>query len=55
MKIPIFFLGGIKVPHLPEITRSLTPSRIACVSMISEAEDVSARVEEILSIIRPDE
>ncbi|MFH1675859.1 MAG: thiamine phosphate synthase [bacterium] len=55
IKIPVFFLGGIRISHLDQIAQSLSPSRIACVSLISEAANVSSRVEEILSVLRPGE
>jgi thiamine-phosphate pyrophosphorylase len=52
VKIPVFFLGGIRTPDLHNLSKSVQPLRIACVSMISEAENITKTVEEILEILK---
>jgi thiamine-phosphate pyrophosphorylase len=51
VKIPVFFLGGIQLADLKNLVKAIQPMRVACVSMISEAEDITATVEEALSIL----
>jgi thiamine-phosphate pyrophosphorylase len=51
IKVPIFFLGGIRFPDLKNLAKALHPLRIASVSMISEADDVTQTVEEILAVL----
>ena len=53
VKAPIFFLGGIKLSDLEELTSNIKPLRIAAVSMISEADDVKSTVEQALRYLMP--
>jgi len=49
--VPVFAIGGIKPPHLPEIKAHGT-SRIALISAISEAADPRAATRDMLAALR---
>ena len=51
VKIPVFFLGGIKLADLKNLVKAVQPMRAACVSMISEADDIVKTVEDALSVL----
>jgi len=51
VKIPVFFLGGIRLPDLRELAKSVHPLKVAVVSMISEADDITKAVETALGIL----
>jgi len=51
--VPVFVLGGISLSDLKELSQAIHPLRVAVVSMLSEAEDITATVEEALSILEP--
>jgi len=53
IQVPVFFLGGIGLSDLKELVGAVHPMRVASVSMISEAEDIVAAVEEALAIVEP--
>ncbi len=53
IKVPVFFLGGVKFSDLEDLAGVIKPLRIATVSMISEAEDIKAAVEQALYILNP--
>ncbi len=53
VSIPIFFLGGIRLSDLKDMTASISPLRVAVVSMISAAEDITAVSEEAMAILQP--
>ena len=46
LKIPFSVMGGIKGRHIPELCK-LGASRIAMVTEITEAEDITAKVKEL--------
>jgi thiamine-phosphate pyrophosphorylase len=49
--IPVFFLGGIRLPDLRDLAKTIQPIRVATVGMISEAENITQTVEEALEIL----
>jgi thiamine-phosphate pyrophosphorylase len=49
--IPVFLLGGIRVTDLKDLKQLVKPLRVGSTSMISEAENVTKRVEEVLGIL----
>jgi thiamine-phosphate pyrophosphorylase len=51
VNVPVFFLGGIRSNDLKDLVKAITPMRIASVSMISEAENITHTVEESLEIL----
>ena len=51
--VPVFFLGGIGLSDLKDLAKSIHPLRIAVVSMLSEAADITQTAEEALSILEP--
>jgi len=53
VKVPVFFLGGIRLPDFKDLARSIHPLRIAAVSMISDADDISEAAENALNILEP--
>jgi len=53
VEVPVFMLGGIQVADLRDLASAVHPIRVAGVSMISEAEDITAAAEEIIDILDP--
>ena len=53
VKVPVFFLGGIQLPDLRDLVKAVHPVRIACVSMISEADDITKTVEQAMETLQP--
>ena len=51
VNVPVFFLGGIRITDLKNLKDTIKPFRVASVSMISEAENVTKRAEEALAIL----
>ena len=51
VRIPVFLLGGIRLPDLSELTEKIDSVRVATVSMISAAEDIIATTEEVLQML----
>jgi thiamine-phosphate pyrophosphorylase len=51
VKVPIFLLGGIRMPDLKELAKTIQPLRVASVAMISEAEDITAGVEGVMAML----
>lgn len=51
--VPVFLLGGIGLSDLKELAQSIHPLRVAVVSMLSEAQDITATAEEALNILEP--
>ncbi len=53
VEVPIFLLGGIRLPDLKDLAGTIHPLRIAGVSMISQADDIRAAAEEAMGILGP--
>jgi thiamine-phosphate pyrophosphorylase len=51
VKVPVFFLGGIRQPDLQNMMKMVQPLRVAGVAMISEAKNITKTVEELLNIL----
>ena len=51
VKVPVFLLGGIRMPDLKNLAKAIQPLRVASVGMITEAEDVTKAVEGILAML----
>ena len=53
VKAPVFLLGGIKFDDLSELVKFMHPLRIAGVSMLSEAEDITTAAENVMGVLEP--
>ena len=53
LEIPVFLLGSIRLPDLKDLTKAVHPMRVATVSMISEAEDITKATVQALGILGP--
>jgi thiamine-phosphate pyrophosphorylase len=53
LDIPVFLLGGIGLSDIKELSQAIHPLRVAVVSMLSEADDITATAEEALNILEP--
>jgi len=53
IKVPVFLLGGIRFDNLAELVENIHPLRIAAVSMLSEADDITTAAENVMRILEP--